>query len=871
MEQRFGQDFSRVRVHTGIAATESARAVDALAYTVGPDIVFADGHYAPTTASGRRLLAHELVHTVQNAPRIARQEARPQPACITGKEEGAGQSVKPVSIEGRTYSYLIWGQWQADDNIATFRNRIFSKWITWRFKGIPGAERQAVMGFLQGSRFIPFDDTLLKPKCCYSLPLQDEVIAQARALSGEAARDAAAGKARADEGGTTADVKDAPKQSPGGVGARGAGEKDKTGAPGAGDPAGEKSVAAAGDPGVLAGNGPLATLYLNFLGRYAGIKADPKQAEKGLDTAQIQAITQGNDRARIVTDLFTQGWNEYRKAAGSDITTFGFMEETLLTQRDRGNFTALHNQLEFGKDPEGLGLYKRGTPLRYYDSNGQPVPTNVGGYRDPGYRAAAPPAHALQIPVTDRGLLQVLSGIKNVTLDDQILIYRSAKGYYDNGDLLWPAVRNGWDGWAAVNVELQRQLPAVVFFIGLQGVATVLKKMQDPKAKGAGLVLEAMLKGAGKAFHFLFLGELADLAYNCGLELGKIQREEGSTSLDALSQQHLERAAVQMRQLLTLLLAAGLTAAIVATARQTAVTLEPPKGGGGALVPAFEGARVPEGGVAAPAQPPLPKPPVIAIPAPPSSLESRGGARDAPKKTGPVKDAAKAGDEPAGKKEAANEKPADDASSARDAPAKAAANAAAKARLQSQIDDLRSLRLQIFGEIEEASRPAKARPTAAERAQLENQARNVLQEEAKLQKALADLETTQYGKARAYSYSDAAAREVLSRSHGLDEMSGKKPQEPSIDHVVSIERMSGFEDFDNLTPEDLYAELSEPDNLRLMEKSLNSSRGSKRWANWEFGRRFYGETVWNKMMLTENALEIRIRQRIKWRVQQRRR
>jgi Domain of unknown function (DUF4157) len=66
MEPRFGQDFSRVRVHTGGNADESARAVDALAYTVGRNVVFANGQYAPHTPVGARLLAHELAHTVQN-------------------------------------------------------------------------------------------------------------------------------------------------------------------------------------------------------------------------------------------------------------------------------------------------------------------------------------------------------------------------------------------------------------------------------------------------------------------------------------------------------------------------------------------------------------------------------------------------------------------------------------------------------------------------------------------------------------------------------------------------------------------------------------------------------------------------------------
>ncbi len=65
MEPRFGRDFSHVRVHTDGPAAASAHAVAALAYTVGQQIVFGSGRYAPTASAGRRLLAHELAHTVQ--------------------------------------------------------------------------------------------------------------------------------------------------------------------------------------------------------------------------------------------------------------------------------------------------------------------------------------------------------------------------------------------------------------------------------------------------------------------------------------------------------------------------------------------------------------------------------------------------------------------------------------------------------------------------------------------------------------------------------------------------------------------------------------------------------------------------------------
>jgi hypothetical protein len=89
MEPRFGYDFSQVRIHTGPRAAESARAVNALAYTVGQDIVFGEDQYSPGTASGQRLLAHELAHFVQQGarqvvarPKVQRQAGPPQPATL---------------------------------------------------------------------------------------------------------------------------------------------------------------------------------------------------------------------------------------------------------------------------------------------------------------------------------------------------------------------------------------------------------------------------------------------------------------------------------------------------------------------------------------------------------------------------------------------------------------------------------------------------------------------------------------------------------------------------------------------------------------------------------------------------------------------
>jgi len=65
LDPRFGHDFSQVRVHADAKAAESARTIDALAFTLDKHIVFGAEQYRPTTSPGRQLLAHELAHVVQ--------------------------------------------------------------------------------------------------------------------------------------------------------------------------------------------------------------------------------------------------------------------------------------------------------------------------------------------------------------------------------------------------------------------------------------------------------------------------------------------------------------------------------------------------------------------------------------------------------------------------------------------------------------------------------------------------------------------------------------------------------------------------------------------------------------------------------------
>ena len=109
-ESRFGRDLSLVRIHTDTRAAESAQAVNARAFTVGKDVVFGAGLFAPETHGGRRLLAHELAHVVQQ--RGGEVMVRREP-----KKEKAPKVKTDVSIvlsneeqdfdEGRAYARTV--------------------------------------------------------------------------------------------------------------------------------------------------------------------------------------------------------------------------------------------------------------------------------------------------------------------------------------------------------------------------------------------------------------------------------------------------------------------------------------------------------------------------------------------------------------------------------------------------------------------------------------------------------------------------------------------------------------------------------------------------------------------------------------------
>ncbi len=139
MEQRFGHDFSRVRVHTDAEAAASAQAISARAYTAGTDLVFGAGQYAPRSAAGRFLLAHELTHVVQQegSPAVVQRYSTQDcdPADVTLIDESHTRAIDlvkaaiarltadPVTPETQTHfanHFGGYGTWRRDIVVGHF-------------------------------------------------------------------------------------------------------------------------------------------------------------------------------------------------------------------------------------------------------------------------------------------------------------------------------------------------------------------------------------------------------------------------------------------------------------------------------------------------------------------------------------------------------------------------------------------------------------------------------------------------------------------------------------------------------------------------------------------------------------------------------
>jgi hypothetical protein len=189
-EPRFGHDLGHVRIHADPAAADSARALGARAYTVGHDIAFGAGEYPLATDAGRRLLAHELTHVVQQAGQAALQiqqqsggakkPADPKPQAITvdpiqvlpdrtGNDVPAGKS---AVTKLRLYDSILWrATGYADtDRIIKFTSAKVTPQIETVFR--PDVNPDGPSGYGRGTLATDADKSLRFHESCHVADLK---------------------------------------------------------------------------------------------------------------------------------------------------------------------------------------------------------------------------------------------------------------------------------------------------------------------------------------------------------------------------------------------------------------------------------------------------------------------------------------------------------------------------------------------------------------------------------------------------------------------------------------------------------------------------------------------------------------------------
>ncbi len=151
MEQSFGTDLSAVRVHTNSGAAQLTRGLNAQAFTYGNHIFFGQGNYDVESMSGKRLLAHELTHTVQQRDAIAmlarEGEGRTTLQCVNENLSSAGVASWLLAIVGTTCG-LIFGIAGSPTGPGAAGAAAFGAAVC--IAGVIGASVGAVLGVISG-------------------------------------------------------------------------------------------------------------------------------------------------------------------------------------------------------------------------------------------------------------------------------------------------------------------------------------------------------------------------------------------------------------------------------------------------------------------------------------------------------------------------------------------------------------------------------------------------------------------------------------------------------------------------------------------------------------------------------------------------
>ncbi|HEX8390780.1 MAG TPA: DUF4157 domain-containing protein, partial [Longimicrobium sp.] len=569
MEGRFGHGFGDVRVHADGAAAESARAVSAHAYTVGRQIVFGAGRYAPGTPSGDRLIAHELAHVVQqrgSAPAIQHQleigavddpaereaEAAADRAMAGWGPAGLGahplrlaRQVPPgaparpsAPAAARMYSIPFHGT--VRDSLVIFLRRSTTPQEAER---IATQVMDSIGSYtLEGRRGLSRAEFEAGAPPHFSLdPRLSGIITAGLGLRPgdmgglvEQARVADAGLTAREQTDSLSAARTAPPSR----------EETRGGR--------EPATPTAGDWSVLT-EPALAAMYLQFLEHFAAFTIAPHQgaAADGLTVPELMGIVGSNRRLFHLTDLFTQGVREFRAAGGTDPAHFQRLEERIFEQFVWGNPNAARNRLRIGTGwPEErvLGIVDRQGGMLWYDDQAAALPTPVGLlFRDDGYIGARQFPGGLNVAaVDDPALRMFLNIIRQQMGDPTRAVARAAAVYFDQVEAVNSRVRRGLP--AQVLQSFEDMLPFFIGFLAGHGLSTLLMRSASPPLAATGLALKGLLTAAGYLMEIDFAGTALQRLLDAANHLSRVETgADGRTT--TLSRAHLDAAANPIRQM----------------------------------------------------------------------------------------------------------------------------------------------------------------------------------------------------------------------------------------------------------------------------------------------------------------------------------
>jgi hypothetical protein len=801
-EPRFRYDLSQVRVHTDARAAQSARAVNAVAYTLGRDIVFHSNSYEPGAPSGRRLLAHELAHVVQQdasgslsgattrsfvTPQIIQRQTRDK-ECTSGNTEGAGVNIRPpvTAPDGSVYVYGVWGTWEAGDSPETCRTRALGKWLDWRFGKLPIDRRNRVMDFVTRLAWTTYS---VPPKagCNWPIAFDSDTYAHIRVVAGEAVR------AQAPPSPDTPLLNVAAGNRPGG------------GPPPApeGEKREERGAPVSPNWKVLEGNEELSRQYLLWMQHFAGMPKSGRADELaggGLTETEILEIIGEERRYWSYTDLITQGFDEFQKAGGKTVDGFSPLIELVLQQYTWGNPTATSNYLKIGKGdswvPEErgmLGVTDRRSGLLLYDSGGNPLRSITGQmWRDHGYVGAPQPGWGINIAdIKDPALAGILNMLRQNVGDPVRQAAEAARVLFDNIDLVKFRVAKGLS--QEIIDKFEDTLPMFAAFLAAHGLSQLLIMSANPYLVAVGGALEGLVTAAGYIMDIDFAASATDRLLLAARYLARVTRDDKG-NLTTLSEHYLDLAAVPLRDMVS------------------DIAMMVGMGAFGRLLGAIKGEAKER--------------PRIECHS--CAVEPKPGEATKPPET--------------------KAEPAVGVTTLSDA-------------LVSQIESTKEARGAVIQEIADLSQKIKAlaeaekaHPTPegrealkAMRAELEEltgtppkgvrpgrpgELTKLAEKLKKLDEQLRKSKLSLYDKIRAATPSTKAAEAALRKASGFDQVSGKPSPRLTVDHIVSVKDIVQMKGFDKLSWENQKVVADMADNLIAMDGPANSSKGDRSWPEW---------------------------------------